>query len=101
MFLRGLGAMNGLRGGAGPPSTGFEIAVEPSNGVTDPPFGSPMIGTTQSPGVCATATAAHVDHATRASAATSSPAPQPLWRIRRRAYARLVRDGAEAARADS
>src|SRR3954469_20629656 len=100
MLLRGFGAMNGLRGGAGPPSTGFGTAEPPSNGATaDASSGFCGMGTTGAPAVCAPATPAHADQAASVSVATRTPAPQPLCRIARRAYGRLLLDGAEAARA--
>src|SRR5262245_12507294 len=100
MLFRGFGAMNGLRGGAGPPSTGFGVAVAPSKLGTDERWGS-GIGTAGTPGVCAAASAGHAGSASAVSAAISpARAPQPLCRIARRAYARLLLHGPEAARAD-
>src|SRR4051794_33924178 len=101
MLLRGLGAMNGLRGGTGPPSTGFGTAVPPSNCGTDDRCRS-GIGTTGAPGICAAALTGMANRATTIKVATTAPAlaPQAPWRMRRRAYGRLVRNGAEAARAD-
>ena len=88
MLLRGFGAMNGFRGGAGPPATGFAEAADPSNGEAAEPFGSPRIGATGRPGVCADAAAAHANGT--ANAAMIEPhTPQALWRILGRAYARL------------
>src|ERR1700755_190979 len=99
MLLRGFGAMNGFRGAAGPPFTFFGVAVEPSNCGTRERWRS-VIGTTGIPGVCARATPAQHAQATSVDAATSpSRVPQPLWRIGRRAYGRLVPDGPKAARA--
>src|SRR5215204_4563450 len=88
MLLRPFGAMNGLRGGWVIPPTGDRLAAEPSNGAADPPMGSPGIGTTGRPGVCAAA--GPVQAATARSAApVTIITPQVRWRILRRAYARL------------
>src|SRR5919108_2607934 len=99
MLLRGLGAMNGLRGGGAPPSTGFGTAVAPSNCGTEERWRS-GIETAGDPGTCAEATPAVADQAVSVSAAITTPTPQPRWRMGRRAYGRLRADGAEAARAD-
>src|SRR3954451_974291 len=90
MLLRPFGAMNGLLGGGVIAATGFGTAVVPSNGVTEPPSGSPGIDTTGRPAVWAPAGSAHPTVATSA-AATRINVPQAPWRIRSRAYARLRR----------
>src|SRR5256885_15920282 len=102
MLLRPFGAMNGFCGGAVVPPTGFGIAVVPSNGATEEPCGSPGIGTTGSPGVCAAAVPAQPKRANSSAAAIKARSPQALWRIPRRAYGRLRKQdaAAEANRAD-
>src|SRR3954447_22289883 len=89
MLFRGFGAMNGCRGGAGTPPIGDDEAIDPSNGLAADPFGSPTIGTTGTPGTWAAAVAAQTNGAASSAAAIKALAPQPLWRIVRRAYGRL------------
>src|SRR5436309_5948975 len=102
MLLRPFGAMNGFCGGALVPAIGCGTADVPSNGATEEPSGSPVIGTTGSPGVWAAAGPAHANSANSVAVAIRARArtPQALWRIPWRAYGRLKFDGAEAARAD-
>src|SRR3954447_8170843 len=100
MLLRPFGAMNGFRGGALVPPIGFGTAGMPSKGATEEPWGSPRIGTTGAPGVWAAAVPDQPKRANSVAAAIRARTPQAPWRIPRRAYGRLVFDGAEAARAD-
>src|SRR4051794_37587989 len=87
-LFRGFGAMNGFRGGAGTPVTGFEEAGDPSNGVPMPWVGAGM-GTAGCPAVWPAEGAAHAKGAASIAVITISRAPQALWRILRRAYGRL------------
>lgn len=77
MLLRPFGAMKGFCGGA-VIRIGLGVAVVPSNGATDVASGSPSIGSTVAPGVCAEAASAETSTATAVAIAAKVLTPQAL-----------------------